>query len=1355
MALTSLSATIEKIREEAATFENRDLLLCFSQKKQFQSPLLLGNVDLFFESWQDEAKPYPLDSFFPLSAKYDEERQKSDMDKFRKVLQSKAEDFCNQDLYMAMGFIKWGEKSLAPALLIPLSYDAAHDTVAISARSPIENIALSTLDASIHFPVAADFYKNGNFAIKKFLDALEKNIAPKTDWKFSRSGYCITFYSTNRLLLKKNLACNSWTTAKVANNEFFTATIGNDGFVQQPSLFEESPYDHVFNPADHYFPYVTDSQTNKATLDALNSNTAYAIQALPGSDKAKAAVNIVADLIQQKKKVCVISRKAITKQNFENAWKPEFRSFQGPDRNELLPKLNESREKLVSYYDAVNLPLKPSGIKLTELLEEIAKLKHVKTKFSSDLFKNIELVRYPKYKSMRSSLEQIANLFFNANGIEIYNAFQGVKLPAISNDRKNTIGEDLERARGLIEKIKPVIESIRKSKLYPEGFKLSDILELTNTLKKNVDSDMPGFEAWDLHSNGWIAYQDDLMDLPNSGERWASYRRKSSDVFTDDAIETNVLAARNEFVESLSSALKGLSERYRRPKRLMLSVFKDPKSITSDEMLVEKIDELIEIQEHRRKYKDSSVLATRLFGKDWKFEKTDWKELANKIRHYYAFRSRNKNNDQIDHLINILAQWHLFLPFASEQEVLQTSIKQLTQDLETISKSLNLSESLETQDVSLWVEKICGWAKYWKEQDIYLELSEQMDNIGDSPCDSLAHFVKDPKNASHDIATSFARAWTNHQMQAATAACPELFGSSAKSRKQKGSQYKTLLDQFCNANFRCAHEFIEKKPAALQSISLSESYETDFGTFDVTLYLDADCTTIAEAMPGIINSKKVILFGNPCSPSLEMLPMDACNMDVSSQSIFFKDNVLSAALRKGIATMAIGFTTQYADPSLFSFANSKIYNGEMAQFPNSAIAKDKPQSVKVVFDKILTIAEKAVQHAIKNPSQTLGIVAFRQTHCTEIANEIQKLIEKYPASSKFFAQKNLQNKFYVKTVERAADLYRDVIIVCADIDAVTSAAGNRKLSICTTLAKQKLALYMNNEDSEKLAKAKPGLFLEWVNALKSKAAIKAASIELSALDKQIKDVFEKESIPFKDCVSQGGIPLGPVAVDANNSKRFLAIIESDCDCRKYKESVEDREYIRPNTLSRFGWKILNMWLPLWSIANADEKENLITTIAIEQSVAPAPEEDTPLDEVAQSNVPEIEPYTVTHPAVDVGAPLLEIPAESLIEQLRFYVNHESPIHGEVLLQRILGLHHVEQIDAKTNAFLAGVIKQALHEKQFIKTGPFFYSLTNKDVKVRDRSKRPDSERKMAYVSPEERAQLKQDEHGIKQTLGLL
>ena len=1363
MASTSMSATIEKIREEAAVFESKDRLLNFSQKNKFQSPLLLDNGDLFFDTWQNEHKARELSQFFPVTAKYSEDKQIADLEVFRKILKSKTEDFCNQDLYLATGFIKWGEKSLAPAILIPLDYDAEHDTVAISTRVPIENIALQTLDKNIKFPTALDFFKNGTFGIQKFFDALEKKIASRADWKFTRNGFCITFYSTNRILLKKKLASECWTTAKAANNDFFVATIGNDGFLPQPSLFNDIPYDHVYDPACHYFPYITDSQTNMAVIDALNEKcTAYAIQTLPGTEKAKVAVNIAADLIQQKKKVCVVCRRAITKRNFENAWKPPFRSFQSPEREQIKTSLSETRTKLVSYYDAVNLPLKSSGAKLTELFEEITQLKPFKTKFANDLFMNIENIRYKKFKSMHSSLEQLVQLFFNENGIVIYNAFQGITLPAVSQDRKNAIGEDLNYANTLIETIKPFVESLKKSKLYLEGFKLSDMLALVNVFKKNFDNEMPGFEEWDLHSNGWIAYQDDLNDLPNAGARWSSYRRKSSDVFTDEAIDQDIIEVRDEFEKSLSSTLKALSDHYRRPKRILLSILKDPKSVASDEKLLELADKLIEIQEYRRKYKDSSVLASHLFGKDWKYEKTDWKDLADKIHHYYVFRARIKNSDNPDYLLQLLSKWHVFKAHAENLDNILSSIEELQKKLQDICKSFNLSESLDTQNVDLWIGKIDCWSKLWSEQDIYLQICEHMENISDSPCENLAQFVKDAKNANKDIAIAFARAWTNSQMQAATADCPDLFSPSAKNRKQQGKQYRTLLDQFCNANFREAHEAVEKNPDLLQVITLSRSYEQDFDSFDVALLLDADCMTIAEAMPCIFESKKVILFGNPCAPTLEMLPMDACNMEISSQSIFFKDNVLSAALRKGIPTRVIGYTTQYADPSLFNFANNRIYNNEMAQFPNSTLTTGKLQTVKSIRDKISFIAEKTIQHALKNPSQTLGIVTSNQSLSTEIEGAIQKLLEKSPNAAKFFTQGNLTNKFYIKTIERAVDLYRDVIFVCADIDNLANIAGVCKLSICSTLAKHSLSLFMTDEDSEKLAKAKPSLFQEWVNSLKSKATIEAANFNTaypeSELDKQIKETIVKESIAFKDCVASGNIPVGPVVIDANNPKRFLAVIESDCSSAAYKESIEDREYTRPNALSRLGWKVLTMWLPLWNISNADERENLIATIAIEQSVAPPPQEDIPLDEAEQSCTANIEPYCVKHLEIkgtQDDLPIPELPIEKLIEQLKYYVDSESPIHGELLLQRLLELHHLERTTPKTTTALSNAIKQALHLKQFIKTGPFFYSLTNKKIVLRNRSNRPDNERKMTYVPPEERALLKLDDHSLKQMLGLL
>ena len=109
------------------------------------------------------------------------------------------------------------------------------------------------------------------------------------------------------------------------------------------------------------------------------------------------------------------------------------------------------------------------------------------------------------------------------------------------------------------------------------------------------------------------------------------------------------------------------------------------------------------------------------------------------------------------------------------------------------------------------------------------------------------------------------------------------------------------------------------------------------------------------------------------------------------------------------------------------------------------------------------------------------------------------------------------------------------------------------------------------------------------------------------------------------------------------------------------------------------------------------------------------------------------------------------------DQMKFYVDHESPIHEEMLRHRLMELHHVDREGPMIQKALTEAINQGLQSKKFIKTGTFFYSIKPVELKPRDRSQCSEFERKLAYVAPEERALLpsSMDEYKIKQTLGLL
>jgi hypothetical protein len=245
---------------------------------------------------------------------------------------------------------------------------------------------------------------------------------------------------------------------------------------------------------------------------------------------------------------------------------------------------------------------------------------------------------------------------------------------------------------------------------------------------------------------------------------------------------------------------------------------------------------------------------------------------------------------------------------------------------------------------------------------------------------------------------------------------------------------------------------------------------------------------------------------------------------------------------------------------------------------------------------------------------------------------------------------------------------------------------------------------------------------------------------------------------------QCGISVGPVVVDANNSKRFLAMVEDDCTTERFRESIEDRIYIRHTLLRQIGWKVLNLWTPFWYMANSDEVSHMVTTIAIEQSVAPPPkdaseEESESVDAISAENLSVI-PYTVLHPKIEGtphDKPIAELSAASIITQLKFYVDHESPIHEELLQQRLFELHKEPWPNQKLVPQIMDAIKQGIKGQKFIQTGKFLYSLKNPAVELRDRSFRPSSERKMIYVSPEERMFIpsSMDERDIKQLLGLL
>ena len=1361
--MSSPSAVVAKIKQEAALFDTKDRLLNFATKNDFQSPLIMEAGDLFFEKWLQAKGPLPLESFFPISANFTAQQKITAIDAMTAVLKNKLEDFGETDLYLVLGFLKWDGNALAPSLLIPLNADPVQKTLTISNRTPIENVILrERLKDSVTLPTAEDAVINGKFSLLLYFSLFEKAIASGRNWKFTRHGICLSFFNTNQLLLKKCMA-QGFADKTVNSNPVLSSLFSEDGFQTQESLFEEQNFDKVFSPADHHFLYTTDSHTDKVTIDALNDQAnAYAIQALPGTDKMKVAANIVADSIAKGQKVLVVHRRAVSGRAFHEAWKPSFRSFPQADRSALEQDIRKARAEFQEYYDTVNNPIAPANVPLSKLLEEFIGIKPPRRKYADSVMQGISALTYQEYQDLKKDLNLLDELYFEKKGIEARKAFQGVKLPSLDAELQQTLSQELSTAASRATSLDGLIKKMEATGLFPTGIFLSSLADTLEIIRDHFNKDTPEFEDWQLRSHNWTAYRDTLLALPEAGDQWVRYRRQTSDIYTDTAVDENILSAREDFAESQKATLKGLSDRYRSSRRKLLSVLRNPKSVESDANLLDLIDTLLELQANKKAYKESAVLGNHLLGKDWHYERSNWVELNQKIQFIYEFRDNHKNDPKLELLLQILEQWHLFKEMLPQFDELYRSVLELQQSIKQINKAMNLETPLESLSIEKWLGKIKSWSENWDHLDIHVQLTALFKKMESYPCKGLIQFVSDPENADKELNNAISSCWTRAQIQNVTKTCPNLFTQPPKERSKKAKAYRELLDKFCSANFSELHQSVEKTPEVLTHLHLNDTFRIpEKTTFDVALILDADSISIADALPTLLAANKTILVGDPHQPTLEFQPFDAFQDQSHPLSPFFQESILTAALRQGIPTRELWFSTMYSDASLVAFANSHVYNNGIKQFPTPSSEPFKGIRIKTVDDKVGAIAQTALQHAERHPEKTLGIIAFHQSTCREIEDAIRAQLLVGTPTAAFFARPNPDISFYVKTPDRAVDKFRDVILICGEPET----ASNSKVAACSTLAKKELQVFVSEADASKGNDQKHTLFREWIGHLQNKDynAEESTTAAGSPLRDQVIKALSNENIKVQESHSHGGIPVGPVIVDANNPNRYLALIEDDCTAERFRDSVEDRDYIRPLILKQLGWKVMNLWLPFWFMAQKDEIGHLVATIAIEQSVAPPPSaatEEEDESEVFANSAPTTAPYQVQHPKIEGTVhdkPIAELPTAALITQLKFYVDSEAPIHQDVLILRILELHHVDRMGPILQKALTEAINQGLQKKRFIKTGPFFYSLKPKELAPRNRAARPDFERKLAYVAPEERALMPQsmDEHALKEAMGLL
>ena len=1352
-----------KLRDASFDLSSKSRLLHVAPRAKYQTPLLAEDGIPFLEKWVYKPVTLPLSIFAPTGAQFSQESQNALFADFRYAFRTMEEGTGEQNAFLAIGFLR--AQSTAPLLLVPLQIDPKTLQVSLTESAPIENVPLRLKNKGvIDLPTAHDFWDGKIFDIRKYFAAVEECTQAVSGWKATSRGMFIGFYDKASLYAYQDTESANWK-ENATKEAMLSHLLSEEGFHVVESDLEESIPDELFNPVDHYFVHTLDSEASTALLEALSpENDIYAVEAPPGSAKEEFLANFISESVSNGKKVLLAYKKKASLVRFEKLWNPPHINYKDITLDKAREALSESRKALVDYNRASNMPILPGNSTLSEALQILGETGSRKKTWPDSTFAGVEKLNRENVHFVKNILQDLLETLERDDAKKALKAYRGVSLDSTNEFQCKNLSQKLKQAKAEFQTLETLAECVSKALFFNQAVNISELADVSKAISPDFNESTPAFDDWLLDSKDWETYEEALRALPDAGAAWSEFRRNGSPVYLDDAIDMQLGAAREVLKNNQDRTFKAFSEYYHNARKTLLRTLKNPKQGKKDADLLELTDKLIRLQDCKKLYMNTAALAGRLFGKSWQFEHTNWIVLAAKIQWFYDFRKKTEKTENASLSYAILSKYSQIKDQIRNADELRELCKSAEKNFKSLCEELGFDASVDCETVDEQAELISRWEASLRLLPLYTQIQHKRNELCKLGLAALENALIDERPNKNLLIQELSKFFSSLQIQRACKIFPAIFSSSPKAHSKRARDFREATDDLCTMNLRNAKDALQKNPKLLTILPIGQVagvLPQQPELFDIAILLDAEAVPPLQAMPVLLRAKRAVLIGDSKlpTPPFPAIPGEDRHPGFMAPQL---ESILAYSLYKGAKLSFLSLNVLHKHPILIDYANRNFYSQKIRKLPPP---NTEAHELHIVYEADLSqaIADAAAMHVEQHPMQSLGIIVFTEERRQSVFQAILKKIQEHPELGFFVSPKDILRDPYVRLPEEASGDYRDTLFICAEPNATIASQGlNTKLiNVCATHALSSLRIFAS-EKAEKSSSPSAGVrayaeFLQYVETSKSAEIFKTSPI-LTHLGEEIFTEINTGEIQLEKNWNYNGASVQFAVHDANNPGHFLIGIETDSGNDFLRNSVEDRHYLRFKMLDRLGWKIIPLWCPNWYRSTADEKGHILTTIAVEQSVAPPPREKS----VKAEEEPElhVEPYKIIRPKIEGSVhdvPIPELASKLLILQMKFYVDAESPIHEKNLIRRVLHLHGLHRAGPAVVRAIKDGIAQGLAKKAFIKTGPFFYTITSKPVVLRDRSALPDEERKLAFISPEERALFPADadEQTIKQTLGLL
>ncbi|MET4137962.1 DUF3320 domain-containing protein [Pedobacter sp. UYP1] len=940
-------------------------------------------------------------------------------------------------------------------------------------------------------------------------------------------------------------------------------------------------------------------------------------------------------------------------------------------------------------------------------------------------------------------------------------------------------------------------------------------------------SDSPDLRDIAIKDQAWILNQEDIEELFQTGADLSDLHTRYENIFYPEAWDQQVLELRQNLITHGHKWYKFLLGDYKRSVKQLASFTRI--SLPDDlNDKIKYIDDIIAAKRLSNILDENSALAVRLFGSRWRKLKTNWESLkrvsaflSELHRHISAddypilvldFLSRNENP--------VLVKEHL----AKLKDLLvsyQASIVAVFKKLDLEEKLMNSNQYFSALPFNEQLVKL----KEWKLRIGEIQQAVQWNNLSQSvQKDGFDNLIKASLNwegAASYLKIALQKTWYEYLIKTVMTEKPDLRGFERTSheeiinkfnktdllnlqynrarvalkhfesvpKQEGGGQWNVLRSEF---NKRARHMPIRKlmleaglaiqtiKPVFMMSpMSIANFLSPGSIDFDLVIFDEASQVRPVEALGALLRGKQLVVVGDT-----KQLPptsfFDKMNAEVEDEENVTADiqSILGMCDGQGAPQRMLRWHYRSRHESLISLSNHEFYENKLVIFPSPGSKHRMGLAFHhlpdAVYDRGKTrtnpveseaVAHAVMEHALKNPKQSLGVVAFSTAQMQSIQNAIEIKRRQNPETESFFRSHN-HEPFFVKNLENVQGDERDVIFISIgygrtedgkvpmSFGPLNNEGGERRLNVLITRAKYRCEIFTNitAEDINPTATTKFGIralksFLYFAQHGTFDTQQDLPVPVIRPFEDHIYEHLVKSGYTVRKKVGSEGFYIDLAVVDTANPGRYLIGIECDGESYSQAKSARDRDRLRKQVLENIGWKIFKIWSPEWYRNPERELARLIAAIeSAKKQISLDDLVDEELEQEVKALVREVKvEITVEIPvytlAVLPGEIMLEelhlVPFGKLASWINEVVNLEGPVHFEEVARRLADAAGASKIGSRIRYTINAAVNYAVTSNIISRKGDFLWAVDMVTPVIRDRSKLSPGSRKIALISPEE------------------